>query len=162
MKTNMVMSDKGVKLLKQWEGYKLRPYKDAAGLLTIGVGHLLTPTELKSEHIIINGIHIDWTHGITDSECEALLKQDLVRYEDAVNRECTTQLNQDQFDAMVSFCFNIGIMGFKQSSAKTRINQGNLQDVPARMRLWNKAGGKVLKGLINRRENEIKLWLGKI
>ena len=149
-------------MLVQWEGFKPKVYNDSAGLPTIGVGHLLTAQERKSKRLDIAGKPVAYTKGLTEEQVRGLLAQDLGRYEDAVSKTLVVQLEQDQFDALVSFCFNVGIGAFQKSSLVTCVNAGKLAEVPDELRKWTKAGGKQVQGLVNRRENEVKLWMGAI
>ena len=158
----MKMSERGQQLLIQWEGFKPKVYKDSAGLPTIGVGHLLTPQERKSGRLKIAGMSVRFSTGLTEEQVRGLLAEDLTRYEDAVSKKVLAQLGQDQFDALVSFCFNVGINAFQKSSLVACVNAGDLAAVPDELRKWTKAGGKQVPGLVNRRENEIKLWLGAV
>jgi lysozyme len=154
----MQMSENGKKLLTEWEGFKLEVYKDSAGLDTIGVGHLLTKTELESGNIVIDGTAVPYHHGLTKQQVMDLLGQDLKRFEKAINDNVTVALNQNQFDALVSFAFNVGVGNFERSTLLKVLNQGKYDEVPNQLRRWNKAGGRVVQGLINRREKEINLW----
>ena len=86
------------------------------------------------------------------------MAQDLERFEAAVNDGVQVALNQNQFDALVSFAFNVGRQGFKSSTLLKKLNQGLYDEVPAQLRRWNKTGGNVIQGLVNRREKEIALW----
>jgi lysozyme len=158
----MQMSDHGLELIKQWEGFENQLYKDSAGLPTIGVGHLLTKSELSSGKIFINGVPIQYAGGLTDQEVLDLLSQDVNPAAQVVNNKVTVTLNQNQFDALTSFTFNVGGTAFTGSTLLKLLNQGQYNQVPAQLRRWNKAGGQVVQGLINRRENEIKLWNGAI
>ncbi len=81
----MQMSDNGLELLKQWEGFKLEVYKDSAGLPTIGVGHLLTKSELASSKIVIGGVPVQYADGLTDQQVLDLLSQDVTPADQAVN-----------------------------------------------------------------------------
>ncbi len=158
----MTMSDHGTELLAQWEGFSRDVYLDVAGLPTIGVGHLLTKDELSSERIVIDGQRCDYTAGLTDEEVYALLGQDLKSFEDTVNDCVKTALTQNQFDALVAFTFNVGAGAFRESTLLKRLNAGDFADVPNQLRRWTRSGGRVVQGLVNRRENEIKLWNGEI
>ena len=140
----MKMSAEGLDKLKEWEGCVLHPYKDAAGLLTIGVGHLIQPSE---------------TFGtITLDHALDILANDLIRFEEAVNKYVTVPLEQNQFDALVSFAFNVGVGAFKSSTLLKKLNVGFYESIPDQMLRWTKAGGKKLDGLVTRRKNEIELW----
>ncbi len=154
----MKKSEHGTQLLAEWEGFRNEVYDDAAGLPTIGVGHLLTKNERDSGKIIIKGQAVDYSQGLSDQEVIDLLAQDLERFEAAVNDAVQVALNQNQFDALVSFAFNVGTHAFKSSTLLKKLNQGLYDEVPAQLRRWNKAGGKVIQGLVNRREKEIALW----
>jgi lysozyme len=158
----MQMSGHGCSLLTEWEGFKTSAYIDVAGVLTIGVGHALTAAEKDAGALNINGAPVPYTSGITRDQVQALLACDLVKFESALNDAIATDLKQNQFDALVAFCYNIGIGGFRSSSALKDINNNNLDAVPDDLRKWDRVHGAVVQGLVNRRENEVKLWLGQI
>ncbi len=155
------MSERGVELLVGWEGFRPDVYDDSAGLPTIGVGHLLLQDELSCGHIVIAGTPVPYATGLCRADVQGLLAQDLARYEAAVGNAVTVDLEQNQFDALVAFCFNVGIGAFLHSTLVKVLNEGSYPDVPDELRQWNKAGGQVVQGLVNRRENEIRLWLGE-
>jgi lysozyme len=154
----MQMSQNGRKLLEQWEGVRLNAYKDSAGLLTIGVGHLLTKSELSSGKIDIDGESVKYGDGLTSGQADALLAQDLNPAETTVKNNVKVELNQNQFDALVSFTFNVGGGAFKGSTLLKKLNNGLYGEVPSQLMRWDKAGGKVVPGLKKRRENEVNLW----
>ena len=154
----MIFSQKGIELFKELEGVKLTVYHDIAGLPTIGVGHLLTRDELSSGKINILGVLYKYADGITETQAERLLAHDVALPEAAVNA-CCVELTQNQFDALVCFVFNIGRNAFAQSTLRKYLAAGELVEVPAQMRRWIHAGGKMSTGLANRREKEIKLFL---
>lgn len=158
----MRMSEYGRRLLTEWEGSKNEVYQDAAGLPTIGAGHLLTKDELASGKILILGESVKYHDGLTSLQIDRLLTQDLAGAEGAANSGLNVALNQNQFDAIVSFIFNVGRQAFYQSTLRKVLNNGRFVKVPEQLRRWNRSGGKVIQGLINRRENEIKLFEGMI
>jgi lysozyme len=158
----MQMSPHGLELLEQWEGFKLTVYKDSAGLPTIGVGHLLTKSELSSGKITINGVPVSYANGLTEQQVTDLLGQDVRPAASAVNSNVKVDLNQNQFDALVSFTFNVGVGAFTGSTLLKVLNQGQYDQVPTQLLRWTRAGGQVVQGLVNRRNNEIKLWNGQI
>ncbi|HEX8561020.1 MAG TPA: lysozyme [Pyrinomonadaceae bacterium] len=158
----MKMSQHGIGLLTQWEGCELKVYNDSAGLPTIGVGHLLTRSELTSGKITINGAPVKYTDGITQQQAEDLLAQDLAPTEQAVNGGVKVTLSQNQFDALTSFTFNVGTGAFKGSTLLRLLNQGQYAEVPTQLMRWTRAAGRVVQGLVNRRQNEIKLWNGQV
>ena len=163
----MKISDHGVGKLAQWENDILHVYKDSAGHETIGIGHLLTKSELMSGYVKINGVNVKWVNGLTEQQSFDLCDQDLDPAEYIVNKLVNVPLTQNQFDALVIFAFNIGSAGFEESSALKSINLKAFDAVPDCMRRWNKitdrkTGAKVFcQGLANRREKEIALFLEK-
>ena len=158
----MQMSPHGLELLEQWEGFKTTVYKDSAGLPTVGVGHLLTKSELSSGKITINGVPVSYENGLTEQQVTDLLAQDVQPAAAAVNNNVKVPLDQNQFDALVSFTFNVGVGAFTGSTLLKLLNQGQYDQVPDQLLRWTRAGGQVVQGLVNRRNNEIKLWNGQI
>lgn len=154
----MKISDQGLQLLSEWEGVENTVYKDSAGLDTIGVGHLLTAQELSSGRISIADVDVDYSNGLNDTQVKELLAQDLERFVEAVNNCVTVELKQHQFDALVAFCFNVGVGAFKNSTLLKELNQGNYDAIPGQLKRWVNAGGRPVAGLVNRRNNEINLW----
>ena len=155
---DMTISTSGIAFITEREGSSPTMYLDVAQLPTIGVGHLLTKSELNSGKIVIAGQAVHWRHGLTEHQMAQLLDQDLDRFEQAVNDAVIVPLTQNQFDALVSFAFNIGIGAFKGSTLLRRLNEGNYNQVPRQFKRWKYAGNRVINGLINRRELEAKLW----
>jgi lysozyme len=152
------MSENGQRKLAAWEGSKPRAYHDAAGKLTIGVGHLLTRSELSSWKIRIQGEAVRYAAGLSDRQVIDLLGQDLKGAENVVNECVAVELQQNQFDALVSFCFNVGATAFKNSTLLRWLNQAGYEEVPAQLRRWVHCHGVVVPGLVNRREHEIAMW----
>lgn len=147
----MDMSERGVRLLIDREGSKTKAYRDSVGIWTIGVGHTAAAGPPKPREGMT----------LTELQVRDLLLHDLVQYEDAVERAITRPMAQHEFDAMVSLCFNIGANAFKGSSVVRRFNEGDKRQAADAFRMWNKAGGKVVKGLVNRRESEREQFLGR-
>jgi lysozyme len=155
----MQLSEDGVQLLRELEGVEPEPYRDAAGLLTIGAGHLMTRDEISSGKITCGDRVIRWKDGpLSDTEIALLLRDDVSWAEAAVEAAVTVPLTQAQYDALVLVCFNIGGSAFRNSTLCRLLNQGQYDDIPEQIRRWNRAGGRVLQGLVNRREREIALW----
>lgn len=152
------MTERGKNLLRQWEGVRLKTYTDAAGLPTIGIGHLLTTRELLTNSVTINGKIVSIQDGLTLAQAEALLEQDLAQFESAVSDSVKQPLTPNQRDALISLSFNIGTGAFISSTLVRKLNQGDYQAVPDEFRRWNKVKGIVNQGLVNRREQEIALW----
>lgn len=154
------MTPAGVRKLMEWEGFKRSAYRDSAGFMTIGVGHLLTQVERERGTILLDiGERLDkavvWTRGLTETEVMQLLAQDLYRFEKAVTNAVPMSISDREFDSLVSFAFNVGVGSFLSSTLLKRIKNGKRKSVPTEFRKWNIAGGKVVDGLKNRREYEI-------
>lgn len=130
--------------LKKWEGLKLKAYRDVAGVLTIGYGS--------------TGMHVKSGMVISEKQAETLLKKDLDRFEKAVDESVNVPLTDNQFGALVSFSFNVGVTAFKGSTLLKKLNAGDYDSVPVQLSRWNKAGGAVVQGLVNRRAAEAGLW----
>jgi lysozyme len=141
----MHTSQEGIDLIKHFEGCETKAYQCSADVWTIGYGHTFCVKEGDK---------------ITEEEAEALLKEDLCDFEEHVDRLVTVSLNQDQFDALVSWTFNLGPTNLKESTLLRKLNEGHYDDVPAEMARWNRAGGEVLEGLKRRRKAEGLLWQG--
>ena len=144
----MQISQEGLSLIKKFEGCELESYKCAAGVWTIGYG---------STHDITEGM------SISQERAEMLLMEDIAEYEQAVNDLVKVNLQQNQFDALVSWTFNLGPTNLKNSTLLKVLNSSHIDwnDVPEQIKRWNKAGGKVLEGLVRRREAEALLFEGK-
>ncbi|AQX28404.1 MULTISPECIES: lysozyme [unclassified Bartonella] len=142
------ISKEGLALIKQWEGLRLKAYQDAVGVLTIGYGH----TVQAGEPVVKDGMEI------THLEAEALLRKDLSQFERTVERKVKQPLTDEQFAALVSFCYNVGIEAFCNSTLLRKLNKGEYEAVPAELQKWTKAGGKRLQGLVHRRAAEAGLW----
>ena len=146
----MQISKAGLDLIKKYEGFRNNPYLCPANIPTIGYGF----THYG------NGKKVSMTDGpITLKEGETLLKQLIQPYEDAVERLVTSTLNQNQFDALVSFTYNLGEGNLKSSTLLKKVNK-NPEDttIADEFKKWNKAGGVVLKGLKKRRNEEAYLY----
>jgi lysozyme len=143
----------GVELIKTFEGFKSAPYKCPAGIPTIGYGATFYP----------NGKKVTMTDkALTETESVELLKHMLVSFEKYVDSYCRDDINQNQFDALVSFAYNLGPANLKSSTLLKKVN-ANPEDETIKLEFmkWVKAGGKTLKGLVARREAESKLYFKK-
>lgn len=146
----MKTSPKGISFIAAHEGEILKVYKDPIGLPTLGVGHLLTSTELEQMPVGTK---------ITKEQSREYLAKDLARFERAITKAVQVPVTQNQFDALVSFSFNIGESAFKRSSCLRKLNQKDYAGAADAMLAWNKAGGKVLAGLTRRRKEERRMFL---
>ena len=139
----MKISPEGLALIKKFEGCELEAYQCSAGVWTIGYGHT-------------KGVEEGMT--ITKDQAEQMLLEELVEYEVAVEEAVDNQLDQCMFDALVSWTYNLGPTNLNNSTMLKVLNAGEYDEVPAQIKRWNKAGGKVLQGLIRRREAEALLF----
>ena len=137
----------GLALIKQFEGFSPTVYICPAGYPTIGYGHVVKPQEREQ-----------FANGITTEQAETLLRQDVQTAERAVLRLITVPLTDGQFDALVSFTFNLGAGALQRSTLRRKVNRGDHATVPAEFRKWVWAGGRKLEGLVRRREAETKLY----
>ena len=147
-----------IELLEKLECLSNKAYIDIAGKKTIGIGHLLNAEELLTSKVRINGAYVDYSLGLTTKQCYDLCRQDLEKFCEAVDGIINVDLSQNQFDALVIFCYNIGIGAFKESTLVKLLNQGDYDKVPEQLLRWNKVNGIQQNGLTNRRKAEIKLW----
>lgn len=139
----MKLSPAGLALIKRWEGLSLSAYRDVAGVWTIGYGH--TKTAKAGQQI-------------TEAQAEALLREDVAWAEEAVNELVRVPLRQSAFDALVSFTFNLGRGALAQSTLLRILNEGDYDGAAEQFGRWIHAGGKVVQGLINRREAEATMF----
>lgn len=137
------ISAEGLALIKQWEGLRLEAYRCDAGVWTIGYGHTASAYEGMK---------------ITLEQAERLLVQDLDVFENAVSRAVKVDLSDNQFAALVSWAYNVGVGAMQKSSLIRKLNAGDYGSVPGELARWNKVKGKVNRGLSNRRAAEIGLW----
>ena len=144
----MKISQEGLSLIKKFEGCELEAYKCAAGVWTIGYG---STKGVKSGDTI------------NQKEADQLLLHEMAEYEGYINDMVQNNLKQNEFDALVSWVFNLGPANLKSSTLLKVLNSSHpdWNDIPAQIKRWNKAGGKVLQGLIRRREAEALLFEGK-
>lgn len=147
----MRLSKRGIEIIKEHEGFATFPYICPAGVPTIGYGATYyldgSKVTMKDE-------------AISEEEAENLLREMVVSYENDVKRYVQTELNQNQFDALVSFVYNVGNDNFRTSTLLKRINVDPChEDIPYQFSRWNKGAGKVLPGLVRRRKQEAELYM---
>ena len=142
--------NEGIELIKTFEGFRSAPYKCPAGIPTIGYGATFYP----------NGKKVTMADkSITEVEATELLKSMLKSFEQYVDSYCIDSITQNQFDALVSFCYNLGPANLKSSTLLKKVNANpNDPTINAEFVKWTKAGGKTLAGLVRRREAESKLY----
>jgi lysozyme len=143
----MNISDTGLSLIKQFESFRADAYLDAVGIPTIGYGTTR-----------INGQPVKLGMTCTEAQATQYMRSDLQGFEDSIQDKVNVPLTQNQFDALCSLVYNIGVGNFAKSSLLIALNQNSYRIAQARFLLWNKAGGKVLKGLVRRRLAEAELF----
>lgn len=164
----MNVSEKCLAMIKHHEGVRFKPYRCPAQLWTVGVGHVLYPEQAKIR--VWNGgakdgtrmawaLHHEHNRAFEKDEVDQLLSADLRRFERGVLRLCPVPLTQGQFDALVSFAFNIGLGGLQRSQVRMKTNRGDKRGAAKAFMNWTKAGGKVLPGLVRRRRDEAAMYL---
>ena len=143
------------------EGVRSKPYQCPALLWTIGVGHVIDPTHAKVPMADRKQLPIPagWDRVLSNDEIMDIFKKDLNRFEQGVERLIKVQLTQGQFDALVSFSFNVGLGNLQNSTLRMKVNRGDFEGASEQFLVWTKAGGKVLKGLVTRRTDEQALFL---
>ena len=145
----MKINEAGLEIIKKWESCRLTAYKDTGGVLTIGWGH----TSAAGEPKVLPRMKIN------QQEADAILARDIAIYEAAVTKEVQDHLNENQFAACVSLCYNIGPGNFAKSSVVRFIKAGRMQDAADAFALWNRDNGKILSGLVKRRADEAALFV---
>ena len=158
----MSISEAGIQLIKSFEGCHNQPYKCPAALWTIGFGRVLYPDQarLKTDERASYSLRSEHNRLWNADEIDALLEADLLRFSDGVLRLCPAAAdNQCHLDAMVSFAFNVGLGNLQSSTLRMKFNRGDHYGAADEFLKWNKAGGKVLNGLVRRREAERALFL---
>jgi lysozyme len=144
------VSERGIKLIKHHEGIRNRPYRCPAGLWTVGVGHLIGDGKSLPK---------SWDRLFTKDEIDGILKRDLRRFELGVRKMLpNVPLRQSEFDALVSFCFNLGLGCFQRSTIRQALLRGDKKTAMESLLKYCRAGGKILRGLQIRRLDEKALF----
>ena len=146
MNNELKTSQEGISLIKSFEGCEWTAYRCSANVPTIGYGHTAGVSDGDT---------------CTQEEAETMLAEDLVEFEDYVKNYVESELQQNEFDALVAWTYNLGPANLKESTMLKELNSGNFEEVPRQMKRWNRAGGEVLDGLIRRREAESRLFKGE-
>ncbi|NUG50169.1 lysozyme [Acinetobacter lactucae] len=144
-------SNAGIDLISSFEGVRLKAYDDGVGVWTIGIGTTIYP----------NGVKVKKGDTCTLEQAKSFFTHDLKRFESSVNSLVKVPLSQNQFDALVSLSYNIGSGAFKNSTLLKKLNAKDYSGAAEQFLVWNKADGKVMKGLVRRREAERALFLKK-
>lgn len=146
----MIVNNATIALIKKFEGCKLTAYQDVVGVWTIGYGTTANA-----------GVGVDPHDGmrITQQEAEVLLHKTIDNFAPAVASRITAPVSSNEFGACLCLAYNIGLGAFSKSTVLREINAGNKGKAAEAFKMWNKAGGKVVKGLVNRRAAEADLFL---
>ena len=157
----MNVSPKAIEMIKHHEGVRQKPYQCPAKLWTIGVGHVMYPEQgkLKIEDRNAFQTRPEDMRTYSMEEVNDILRSDLTRFERGVERFCPVALTQGQFDALVSFSFNVGLGTLQRSTLRQKVLRGDKEGAAEELLKYCMAGGKVLKGLLTRRNDERALFL---
>jgi lysozyme len=157
----MQVSAKAIEIIKHHEGVRQKPYQCPARLWTIGVGHVMYPEQgkLKLEDRNAFQTRTEDMRTYSMEEVNAILRRDLDRFERGVEKFCPVPLTQGMFDSLVSFSFNCGLGTLQRSTLRQKLLRGDKEGAAEELLKYSMAGGKVLKGLLNRRNDEKALFL---
>jgi lysozyme len=157
----MNVSAKTIEMIKHHEGVRFKPYQCPAKLWTIGVGHVLYPNQGKMPIDQRGGFQLaqEDNRSFSKDEVNAILRADLARFEKGVATYCPVPLTQGQFDALVSFSFNVGLGTLQRSTMRQKVLRGDMAGAAEELLKYCMAGGKVLRGLQNRRIDERAVFL---
>ena len=156
----MNVSPKAIGMIKHHEGVRQKPYRCPARLWTIGVGHVLYPEQGKLKIDDRDGFPLrpEDDRKFTMDEVDAILTADLQRFERGVEKFVPVALTQGEFDALVSFSFNVGLGTLQRSTLRAKLNRNDKDGAADELLKYCMAGGKILKGLQNRRIDERALF----
>jgi lysozyme len=141
---HLSVSSAGIDMIKKFEGFRAKAYRDVAGIITIGYG---TTKGVK------------WGDVVTKEEAEKLMRSDIAIFSDGVRKAVNVDITQAQFDALVSFAYNVGLGAFNRSTMLKKLNNGDYDGAASELLRWNRAGGRVVAGLKRRREAEKAMFL---
>ena len=156
----MKISARGIQLIKHWEGVRYRPYICSARLHTVGVGHVLYPDQgrLPLDQRDAYPLAPEDSRTFSKAEVDGTLSFDLQRFEVGVARLFPVVLTQNQNDALVSFAFNLGLGGLQRSTLRQKVLRGEPEAADEFLK-FVRGGGKILPGLVKRRNDERALFL---
>ena len=157
----MNVSERAIKMIQHHEGVRQKPYRCPAKLWTVGVGHVMYPEQgkLKIDQRDQVALRPEDNRVFSMEEVDGILKSDLQRFERGVATYCPVSLTQGQFDALVSFSFNVGLGTLQRSTLRQKVLRGDMEEAADEFLKYCMAGGKILKGLQTRRQDERKLFL---
>ena len=158
----MKISARGIQLIKHWEGVRYRPYICSARLHTVGVGHVLYPAQgrLPLDQRDVYPLEQNDNRTFSKDEVDGILSTDLIRFETGVARLFPLVLTTGQNDALVSFSFNLGLGGVQRSTLRQKVLRGEIEEAADEFLKFTRGGGRILPGLVKRRNDERALFLG--
>jgi len=157
----MNISARCIEDIKHHEGVRQKPYRDSVYLWTVGVGHLMYDSQARlpvDQRMAVQLLPQD-NRTLSMEEVDAILRADLAKFERGVATFCPVPLTQGNFDGLVSFAFNVGLGTLQRSTLRQKVLRGDMEGAADEFLKYNKAGGKVLKGLVTRRNDERALFL---
>ena len=148
-------------MIRHHEGFRLKPYRCPAKLWTVGVGHVLYPAQgrLPLDQRDAFPLKTEDNRTFSKAEVDGLLNTDLIRFEVGVARLFPMVLTQNQNDALVSFAFNLGLGGLQRSTLRQKVLRGEIEEAANEFLKFVRGGGKILPGLVKRRNDERALFL---
>jgi lysozyme len=157
----MSLDKRVIDMISHHEGIKVRPYQCPALIWTVGVGHVIDQSHIRVPLAERKALPIPdgWDRTLSMGEVDEMLAKDLVSFENGVRRLCPDGLTAGRLGALTSFAFNVGLGNLQRSSLRMKHNRGDYEGAAEAFLDWTKAGGKVLKGLVSRRNDERALYL---
>lgn len=157
----MSLDKRVIDMIKHHEGVRVRPYQCPALIWTVGVGHVIDQSHIKVPLAERKALPIPngWDRTLSMGEVDEMLTKDLQSFESGVRRLCPDGLTPGRLGALTSFAFNVGLGNLQRSTIRMKHNRGDYEGAAEAFMMWTKAGGKELKGLVNRRKDEKALYL---
>jgi lysozyme len=157
----MSLEHRVIEMIKHHEGVRTKPYQCPALIWTVGVGHVIDQSHIrvKLEERKALPIPVGWDRVLSMGEVDEMLAKDLGSFENGVRRLCPNGLTPGRLGALTSFAFNVGLGNLQRSTLRMKHNRGDYEGAAEAFLDWTKAGGKVLKGLVTRRNDERALYL---
>jgi lysozyme len=157
----MSLEHRVIEMIKHHEGVRVKPYQCPALIWTVGVGHVIDQSHIrvKLEERKALPIPAGWDRVLSMGEVDEMLAKDLGSFEAGVRRLCPDGLTPGRLGALTSFAFNVGLGNLQRSTLRMKHNRGDYEGAAEAFLDWTKAGGKVLKGLVTRRNDERALYL---
>jgi lysozyme len=157
----MSLDKRVIDMIKHHEGVRTKPYQCPALIWTVGVGHVIDQSHIKVPLAERKALPIPdgWDRTLSMGEVDEMLAKDLQSFENGVRRLCPSGLTPGRLGALTSFAFNVGLGNLQRSTIRMKHNRGDYEGAAEAFMAWTKAGGKELKGLVNRRKDERALYL---